>query len=71
MNLIDTYWNDDVNECQVKRTERDYLFHELNQIRRDRLEADEHLTKLVFQATRQADTQRQRDGQTMDIIQLG
>jgi hypothetical protein len=71
LQLIDNYWNDDVHECQVQRTERDYLFHELHQVRREVLEADEHLTKLVFQATRQAYTQMQRDSQTMDIIQLG
>ncbi len=71
LHLIDTYWNDDVQECQVQRTERDYLFHELVHVRRELLEADEHLTKLVFQAARQANTQVQRDSQTMDIIQLG
>jgi hypothetical protein len=71
LQLIENYWNDDVHECQVQRTERDYLFHELHQVRREVLEADEHLTKLVFQAIRQAYTQMQRDGQTMDIIQLG
>jgi phosphoenolpyruvate synthase/pyruvate phosphate dikinase len=69
--LIDTYWNDDVQECQVQRTERDYLFHELVQVRRELLEADEHLAKLVFQAARQANTQVQSNSRTIDIIQLG
>lgn len=71
LQLISTYWNDDVHECQVLRTERDYLLHELVQLRRELLEADDHLTKLVFQAARQANTQVQRESQTMDIIQLG
>ncbi len=71
LQLIGTYWNDAVHECQVQRTERDYLFHELAQIRRELLESDDHLTKLVFQAARQANTQVQRDSQSMDIIQLG
>jgi hypothetical protein len=71
LQLIGTYWNDDVHECQVQRTQRDYLFHELVQVRRELLEADDHLTKLVFQAARQANTQVQRDSQSMDIIQLG
>ena len=69
LQIISSHW--ETFSTSSPDTERAYLYNELNQVRRELLEADDNLAKLVFQAARQANTQMQRECQSMDIINLG
>jgi hypothetical protein len=71
MNLISSHWDDCFNRSEELHIQKEVLYNELNQVRKELSEADDNLTKLVFQAARQANTQMQRECQSMDIINLG